>query len=381
MSAGTAPENAVVWWWVSWGGAEPYVIDEEELVEQVAAAELDDSALVWTDGLADWSPVARLPELLRQRPAPSTPKLMAVAGSVFGSVPRAVTPWEPPPMPAWELAVSDADPFEVAGESARSPAADAPSAAEPRASDTPTDGEAAVPARPPAAEDAATGGHGAPHRGPDVDEGTPRARPEGGTMARFGKVLGELVESERSYVRSLELLLRSYRPALEPVAPTLLGAVFDGLAPLLLLAEELQGKLSGLHAACHIPLAHAESPPLGAGSHDDTWPAEALAETFAPSHLPLAEHPLLVYRQHINRYDHAAPPHPIPSHPIRSHAIPSHPIPSAGTTTPPSRSPSSCRSRPSRRACVASLPSSARRTPCTTCSSPPCRGCLGTCCS
>ena len=228
----------VIWWWVFWGGAEPYVLEEEELVAQLADSELDDSALVWTEGLQDWHPVSELPLLISQRPAAAgQPLATAVAGSVFGA-----SAFHTFSMPAWELAASAADPFTkdaIPSQRTSAGAGGSLIGAEAQALATPDEDEREVHA----SRDPSRDPSPARERQPANSETSVTAmvppRPVGATamvppplaptappvswLSKFAQVLGELVQTERSYLRNLEMLLRSYRPALEPVAPTVRG--------------------------------------------------------------------------------------------------------------------------------------------------------------
>ena len=211
-----------VQWWVCCGGTEPYVLDERELLAQRSAGTLDHSALIWAEGQPDWQPLNELPALLEEREAlPSVEESIVVAGSIFGGAAAAAS-FELPALPAWELSAVASDPYGIEPElffasSGTSSADDSAAQGDERV------GEQAV-------EDLV----------PSVNVvSAPAAMPA--AFSGFGRLLREVVETERSYLASLEQLLASYRPALEPLAPTLLGSVFDGLLPLRFLSEELLG--------------------------------------------------------------------------------------------------------------------------------------------
>ncbi|KAL1527259.1 hypothetical protein AB1Y20_015934 [Prymnesium parvum] len=256
----------MVVWHVCSYTAEPYALEEEDLLAQREAGELDDTTLVWTAGMHDWQPLSALPALLEVRP----PAAAAGVGSLFSRA--VVSELEPadsaPPdsqMPAWELSGHGVDPF--SDEIAPPPEAercDAP-------------------------------------RGEGGEEESAAADAAPAAFRRFGRLLEELVQTERSYLAAVEQLLCEYRPALEPLAPTLLRAVFDELPPLQRLSEELLGKLDSLARASAVQLpAAAEGEPQG------YWPAAALAATFAPSHVEAEAHPLLRYQRYINQYESVA---------------------------------------------------------------------------
>ena len=67
------------------------------------------------------------------------------------------------------------------------------------------------------------------------------------------------------------------------------------------LSEELLGKLESLLLSSVVPL-----PAAAEGEDQGYWAAAALAAAFAPPHLDQSEHPLLIYKQYINRYERVA---------------------------------------------------------------------------
>ena len=206
-------------WYVCWNGTEPYVLEEDELTAQHAAGLLDDdSVLIWTAGQSDWHPISELPALLEVRAPVRYAAVSVVTGSIFGgAVVKEIQSDELPnmpawQMPAWELSAHAADPFSTEPDDPPSPE-QSPS---PHAAADPSGaggGEALAEPRP-------SGG----------SPGPPQPLPE--ELSKFGRLLRELVETERSYLQSVEQLLSNYRPALEPLAPTLLSAVFDELLPI-----------------------------------------------------------------------------------------------------------------------------------------------------
>ena len=62
----------------------------------------------------------------------------------------------------------------------------------------------------------------------------------------FGQVLVEVIETERSYLSGLDALLSSYRPALQPLAPTVLTPLFKSIEGIHHASEELLGRVDAI---------------------------------------------------------------------------------------------------------------------------------------
>ena len=110
-----------------------------------------------------------------------------------------------------------------------------------------------------------------------------------------------MVDTERSYLGSLEQLLRHFRPTLQPLAPSLVRAVFDELGLIYNVSEELLGRLEPIPEVITTAADPSEPALL-------SWAASALAAAFTP-HAALsgaAPHPLRAYRPFVNHYDDTA---------------------------------------------------------------------------
>ena len=160
----------------------------------------------------------------------------------------------------------------------------------------------------------------------------------------FGQVLLELIETERTYMAGLDALLQSYRPALQPLAPSVLAPVFIALDAIHVTSEELLGKVEFILEGYLLHAEHAASAPPSSGgaggwaADREQWAAAALAEAFVPKaalqralsstpHGAMApsstssssaaaavaggsaaeseHHPLYRYRSYVNHYEHA----------------------------------------------------------------------------
>ena len=135
------------------------------------------------------------------------------------------------------------------------------------------------------------------------------------------QVIMEVVDSERSYLASLEQLLRHFRPALQPLAPSLASAIFEGLGAIVTVSEvqrdpgdiwtlkppestscisqELLGRLEAIPEVLLAADAVPDDPALL------SWAVGALAASFMP-HAVLsgaAAHPLRAYRAFVNHYE------------------------------------------------------------------------------
>ena len=75
-----------------------------------------------------------------------------------------------------------------------------------------------------------------------IDERAATSSAPAARTSVFGQVLIELIETERSYMVGLDALLHSYRPALQPLAPTVLTQLFAALSAVQHTSEELLGR-------------------------------------------------------------------------------------------------------------------------------------------
>ena len=158
----------------------------------------------------------------------------------------------------------------------------------------------------------------------------------------FGQVLLELIETERTYMAGLDALLQSYRPALQPLAPSVLTPVFGALEAIHVTSEELLGKvefiLEGylLHAEHAASAPPARAAPVAGPPTESSGPPRRSPNRSCPSRLstrPLRtswgdgavvdvvvvggggsgwgsaaeseHHPLYRYRSYVNQYEHA----------------------------------------------------------------------------
>jgi hypothetical protein len=124
----------------------------------------------------------------------------------------------------------------------------------------------------------------------------------------FGRLLIELIETERSYQTGLEQLLTGFRPALQPLAPTVLTPLFESIGAIHRTSEELLGRLEHVQEICMNSreiVPGAGSMPIGRreAMEREVWAAAALAEAFRPPTASLREHPLSRYRAFVNHFD------------------------------------------------------------------------------
>jgi len=79
-------------WYYSKSGSQLGPIEQEELRAKIASGEVQPSDLVWREGLADWQPYSRIPELQSAGAVPAP-----VGGPPAGPAgPVASTPYAPP---------------------------------------------------------------------------------------------------------------------------------------------------------------------------------------------------------------------------------------------------------------------------------------------
>lgn len=314
-------EGSCPLWHVCSYASSPRLLPQPELLSLLRANQIHPSALVWTDGMSDWAPLSDFPALLdacggegEEMHSP----LLAVSSSFDVAASEELQPadssewaYSSPPispreMAPWEISDGVVDPFspdleetvdlpcpgERFTDEAKLPATSAsdpepPSLALSPAAPLPSSQQ---PASPPSHALSTT-----------HSPSSPPVQPTSESRVKFKRLLQELVETERSYLLSIQQLLASYRPALEPLAPNTLAPVFDELQPILFLSEELLGKLEFLLLSSVIQL-----PSPAKGELQGYWPAAALAAAFAASHLPASEHPLLLYKRYINQYEGVA---------------------------------------------------------------------------
>ena len=97
----------------------------------------------------------------------------------------------------------------------------------------------------------------------------------------FGQVLLELVETERSYITGLDALQHSYRPALQPIAPTVLTQLFAALSAVKHTSEELLGRVEFILEGYLLSTQHSQQRTQQPEDREQ-WAAAALAEAFTP---------------------------------------------------------------------------------------------------
>ena len=207
-------------WYTALYGGEPAEIAADALHT------LDPEALVWTEGLTSWLPVRSLRTL--EVPAPTSsaaavddlgwtsaegqPDTGDLDSAFFASPASAADPLDAlfaAPLDSGlddELfsELADTAPQELHPESPPPPPPPPPTQPQPLAPETES-------------------------RALQATEPEPQAPQDKERMSGFGRVLWELVETERSYLVCLDQLLHSYRPALQALAPTVLGPLFGGL--------------------------------------------------------------------------------------------------------------------------------------------------------
>jgi hypothetical protein len=87
--AAAAPQDSRLWHYTQGGTQQPAAIDTVRLKGLVASGEVGAGEMVWTDGLANWQPVASVPELAptagaaAMPAAPGTADLPPVQGGGF----------------------------------------------------------------------------------------------------------------------------------------------------------------------------------------------------------------------------------------------------------------------------------------------------------
>jgi len=79
-------------WYYSKGAVQLGPISEAELKAKIASGEITTSDMVWKDGMADWVPLARVPELIAKAPAAAQTPPSIPGGSASPYIPPVSAP-------------------------------------------------------------------------------------------------------------------------------------------------------------------------------------------------------------------------------------------------------------------------------------------------
>ena len=90
-------------WYYSKNGTQLGPVAQGELIAKLASGEVSPSDLVWKDGMADWIPASRVPELAGSSQPPSAPVSSPVGSSSPSPYTAPSSPYAPSQVPSQDI--------------------------------------------------------------------------------------------------------------------------------------------------------------------------------------------------------------------------------------------------------------------------------------
>ena len=289
---GAAPNDAAAadpTWYYTLDGSSPTAVPVDALGNPELQS-MHPEALVWTEGLSEWEPVSSFAQYYPSDSASAAAQAADSVQPANGSVGTTTAP------ASAHIAATKPQPASAASGEQPTPPSAAPQADAAVAVLAP-----APPPPPPPQEPEQQLPQPQPSPPPPPPPQEPEPSPHAAQAkldAKFSQVLLELIDTERTYIAGLDALLSAYRPALQPLAPTVLRPLFASVEGIHLASEELLGKveyiLEGVvlggggeaAAAAAVDGGGGNSPSGRARSHTPGWSEDKMLWMPSPSHLP-----------------------------------------------------------------------------------------------